>query len=372
MGKTVKISILHVIFLSMTVIGLKSHVSILPSILEVGGRDGWLSVLLAAVIVLPWLLFLVAITKRMDSRPFIKIVEEKSGPATAMVIKIIVGGILLLLAAFTMVEMLLWVHATFLPTTPMPVLFGIYFILCVALAVHGLQTIVIANAIVLSVVILLGFFIAFVNAGVKDYSLLLPVLEHGMDPVLRAVIFPMAGLTELLLFIFIQHHVKSRIQFRHFALMLLLLMGLTMGPLVGAIVEFGPDEAAKQRYPAFEEWALASVGEFINHMDFFSIYQWMTGAFIRISFYLYIVTELFGIATQKKKVWKYIAPPFAFICLILMLFDEQAFLEMNNYYILISGTIVLLILGVVFTVLIRRKKGHRQEGISGANKGDHA
>ena len=372
MGKTVKISILHVIFLCMTVIGLKSHVSILPSILEVGGRDGWLSVLLAAVIVLPWLLFLVAITKRMDSRPFIKIVEEKSGPAAAMVIKIIVGGILLLLAAFTMVEMLLWVHATFLPTTPMPVLFGIYFILCVALAVQGLQTIVIANAIVLSVVILLGFFIAFVNAGVKDYSLLLPVLEHGMDPVLMAVIFPMAGLTELLLFIFIQHHVKSRIQFRHFALMLLLLMGLTMGPLVGAIVEFGPDEAAKQRYPAFEEWALASVGEFINHMDFFSIYQWMTGAFIRISFYLYIVTELFGIATQKKKIWKYIAPPFAFICLILMLFDEQAFLEMNNYYILISGTIVLLILGVVFTVLIRRKKGHRQEGISGANKGDHA
>ncbi|MGM9949641.1 MAG: endospore germination permease [Lysinibacillus sp.] len=372
MGKTVKISILHVIFLCMTVIGLKSHVSILPPILEVGGRDGWLSVILAVLIVLPWLLFLAAITKVMDGRPFIKIVKEKNGPVATMIIKIIAGSLVLLLAAFTMVEMLLWVHSTFLPATPMPILFGVYFILCIALAVQGLQPIVIANVIVLAIVIVLGFFIAFVNIRVKDYSLLLPVLENGIDPVLMAVIFPMAGLTEVLLFIFIQHHVKSRIQFKHFALMLLLLMGLTLGPLVGAIIEFGPEEAAKQRYPAFEEWALASIGEFINHMDFFSIYQWMTGAFIRISFYLYMVTEIFGISAQKKKVWTYVAPPFAFICLVLMLFDEQTYLNMNNYYVLIFSAIVLIILGIIFTFLIRRKKGHRQEGISGANKGDHA
>ncbi|MDF2067867.1 hypothetical protein [Bacillus sp. Cr_A10] len=37
-----QISILHIIFLSMTVIGLKNHVTILPPILQVVGRDGWI------------------------------------------------------------------------------------------------------------------------------------------------------------------------------------------------------------------------------------------------------------------------------------------------------------------------------------------
>ena len=41
MKKTDPISILHVILLSMTVIGLKNHVTILPPLLQVDGRDGW-------------------------------------------------------------------------------------------------------------------------------------------------------------------------------------------------------------------------------------------------------------------------------------------------------------------------------------------
>lgn len=371
MGKTVKVSILHLILLCMTVIGLKNHVSILPPMLEIGGRDSWLSVILAFVITLPWLILLVVITKAMNGRPLLTVLEEKNGPAVTRIIQSIVGSLIMLLAAFTLVEMLQWVHTTFLPTTPIPALFAVYFILCVALATQGLQTIVIANVIVLFITIILGFFIAFVNMKVKDYSLLLPILENGIDPVLMAVIFPMSGFMELLLLIFIQHHIKSRIQFKHFALMLFLLMGLTLGPLIGAIVEFGPDEAAKQRYPAFEEWALASIGEYINHMDFFSIYQWMTGAFVRIGFYLYLATEVFGLAAKPKKIWTYIAPPFAFICLILMLFDEQTYLDINSYHILIFSMILLTILGFVFTFLIWRKKGHRQEGISDANKGDN-
>jgi spore germination protein (amino acid permease) len=355
----------------MTVIGLKTHVSVLPPILDVGGRDGWLSVILAGAIVFPWLLLLVIITKKMNGRPFIKVIEEKKGSVFTFIIKMIVAVQVFLLAAFSMVEMLQWVHTTFLPNTPMPAVFVVYFLLCILIAIQGLQTIIIANVIVLFISIILGFFIAFVNIPVKDYSLLLPVLENGINPVLMAVIFPMAGFMELLLLIFIQHHVKSRIQFKHFALMLILLMGLTIGPLVGAIVEFGPNEAAKQRYPAFEEWALASIGEFIDHMDFFAIYQWMTGAFIRIGFYLYLVTEIFSITTDAKKIWTYVAPPFAFICLILMLFDEQTYLNMNSYYFLIFSMILLAILGFIFTFLIWRKKGHRQGGISDANKGDN-
>ena len=95
---------------------------------------------------------------------------------------------------------------------------------------------------------------------VKDYDLLRPFLEHGLQPALTSAVFPASGFVELLLFLFIQHKVKDRFRWYHFAIMLLILMGLTIGPTMGAITEFGPIEAAKQRYPAYEEWGLGSIG----------------------------------------------------------------------------------------------------------------
>lgn len=57
------ISILHVIFLSMTVIGLKNHVTIIPPLLDAAKRDGWLSVLFAGGVIFFWLFLLVYIQK---------------------------------------------------------------------------------------------------------------------------------------------------------------------------------------------------------------------------------------------------------------------------------------------------------------------
>ncbi|MBO1914435.1 GerAB/ArcD/ProY family transporter, partial [Microvirga sp. 3-52] len=107
---------------------------------------------------------------------------------------------------------------------------------------------------------------------VKNYELLQPFLEHGIQPILKTAVYPASGFVELLLFLFIQHKVKDRIRWYHFVVMLFILMGLTMGPTIGAITEFGPIEAAKLRYPAYEEWGIGTIGRYIDHFDFLSIY----------------------------------------------------------------------------------------------------
>ncbi|MDI7741846.1 hypothetical protein QMK38_07510 [Lysinibacillus fusiformis] len=57
MHKISQIGILHVIFLVMTFIGLKNHVTILPPILEHVKRDGWMSVIIAAILNLSMVIF---------------------------------------------------------------------------------------------------------------------------------------------------------------------------------------------------------------------------------------------------------------------------------------------------------------------------
>lgn len=350
MSQVVKISVLHVILLSMTVIGLKNHVTILPGILEFAKRDGWISVLIALIVVIPWL-YIVWRVHRKESSPYTWSTSKSLYERVGIIVSIL---LLYFLTASTMIEMLQWVKTTFLPNTPMLILFVLYLILCVAFASLGIQTIVIVNVIVLFVVVVLGFFVAIVNLQFKDYSLLLPILEHGWTPPLTATIFPLSGFMELILFLLIQQHFKAPIGFRYFAIMAVLLAGLTIGPLVGAIVEFGPEEASIMRYPAYEEWGLATIGEFIDHMDFFSIYQWMTGAFVRIGFYLFVISQLMGFPQKTKGIWYYIAIPFSLVSLGLLLLDEQSFLIFNNSILPYVTVGVLLFMPVLLS--IRTKK----------------
>ncbi len=361
MKHTGSISMLHVIFLSMTVIGLKNHVTIIPPILDVAGRDGWISVLLATLVLLPWLLLLLYINKKSNQEPMKDWLKQKIGKVGSAIFLFMVAACLLVQASFTITETLQWVRSTFLPETPIILLLLLFTILCVMLITTSIQTIVIANVLVLVGVVSFGFFAAFTNLQVKNYELLRPFFEHGFEPVIKGMVYPASGIIELFLFLFIQHKVKGQIRFRHYITMTLILTGLTLGPLIGSITEFGPTEAAKQLFPAYEEWGLVAIGRFIEHLDFFSIYQWLTGAFIRVGLFLYMIVDLYNLNGKKKKIWKYIAPLFLLISFSLLQISGSTFDMIKGKYVLPITLFVYFIftLFIVIVAFITGKSSRR-------------
>lgn len=264
-----KISILHVIFLIMTVIGLKNHVTIIPGILDVAQRDGWASVILAAIYIFPWLFLVLFIHKKSNQQPIKEWLREKLGRWGSSIVLYVTAIYLLILAAFTLHETILWISVTWLIETPSVIILTIYMILIALFIITDIQTIVIVNTFVLFFVVIFGFFVAFTNLQYKEYSMLLPMFENGFVPVLQGSILPAGGFIELLLILFLQQYFKERLKWYHLAIMLFILIGLTMGPLMGAISIFGPEEASQLRYPAYEEWAIASLGRYVEHLDFF-------------------------------------------------------------------------------------------------------
>ena len=363
MNKSGSISILHVIFLSMTMIGLKNHVTIIPSLLSGAGRDAWISILLSTIAILPWIFLLLYIHNKSDQQPIIDWLKMKVGKVVTNIFLYVTVIFLLILAAFTMAETLQWIIATFLPTTPMLPMLIIFTVLCILLISTNIQTIAMVNVLVLFWVVIFGFFIAFTNLQVKNYELLQPFLEHGVQPVLKTAVFPASGFVELLLFLFIQHKVKDRIRWYHFVVMLFILMGLTMGPTIGAITEFGPIEAAKIRYPAYEEWGIGSIGRYIDHFDFLSIYQWLTGAFIRVGLILFIVADLLKMTGNKKRIWKILAPVFFLTCLPLALMSDRIFLMIKGDPLLIITFSFLFLLSLfLFIVAFFSRKSAKKVG----------
>ncbi|PIC79624.1 spore gernimation protein [Sporosarcina sp. P18a] len=361
MKKTSSISVLHVIFLSMTVIGLKNHVTIIPSLVQGAGRDGWISILVAVIIIFPWLFLVLYIHKKSKRQPLTEWLEKSTGKVASAIIRYMTAIFLLILAAFTMGETLIWIISTFLPETPVLPLLLIYTILCILLATTNLQTIAMVNVLILFWIVILGFFIAFTNMQVKDYELLQPFFEHGFQPVLTTAVFPASGFVEIILFLFIQQQVKDQIRWYHFAVMLFILMGLTMGPTIGAITEFGPTEVTKQRFPAYEEWGIGSVGRFIEHFDFASIYQWLSGTFIRVSLLLFIAADLLKMTGDKQRIWRILAPAFFFMALSLNLLSDDLFHSIKGDYLLIVTFFFMFFLSFILVIiaLLSRKSSKK-------------
>lgn len=302
MKKYDSISIVQASLLIITAIGLKNHVTVIPHLLAAAKRDAWITVILALTITILWSILLLYVHKATQPYNVFEWIEKQSGKKTKWIVSVPVSIIFVISAAVSIKELIAWTKVTWLPFTPSFFTVTLFVFLCTFLVATSLQTMVMVNTFVLSIVLVLGFFVAFANIQFKDFSLLRPVLEHGFHPVMKGVIFQLSGLIEVISLLFLQQKIHSKLTFKAFTINLLLLSWLTLGPLIGAIIEFGPQEASRLRFPAYEEWGLVTLGRFIEHVDFLSIYQWITGAYIRVAFLLYMSIEVLMLKDNRKKI----------------------------------------------------------------------
>lgn len=357
------ISVLHMVLLFTTATGLKNHVILIPALLNTAGRDAWISVLIAFIVTLIWGMLLFYIYKTINGEHITTWLENNTNQTITRLLGYIVGFYFLMMAATTLKETILWTNASYLLSTPPLVLTIVFLLPCMLAALTNIRTIIITNFFFLGLVIVFGYFVAFTNTPYKDFRLLLPMMEHGYSPVLKAVIYQGSGMVEIFVFLLLQHKFKSEFKYRHFLVIALILTYLTIGPLVGAIVEFGPKQAAMQRYPAYEEWGLARLGSYIEHVDYFSIYQWLTGAFIRITLLLYFTRIILNKPSKKANIWIIITGTIFVGLIVSVPIDERVFFDILNRILLPMTFYFLLGLSFVFTIIafiVRRKQGGDQ------------
>jgi spore germination protein (amino acid permease) len=225
-------------------------------------------------------------------------------------------------------------------------------LICTINAFLGIHSLANTAGVLFPFVILLSFFVMVANIPHKDYSYLEPSLFHGIQPVWNGTLYVAAGFIEVILILFLQHHIRSSISYRSLGFIVLVIMGLTIGSLIDAIVEFGPDEAGKLRFPVYEEWRLVTIGRYIEHIDFLSIYQWFCGAFLRISLMMYLLIDIFNIQKKRKRV---MALGFIFLLIVgicIIPFEDQLYLNLLSTYLLPLSVWGMLIFSLIVVILI--------------------
>ncbi|REE80226.1 spore germination protein (amino acid permease) [Paenibacillus taihuensis] len=291
------------VFMMLTLsVGLSAHVLVLPTVLEVSGRDSWMCGLIGFAIVLPWTaIFVTGTMKRTKQINLREWLRTRVSPFGAWLIIIPVIIVLLHSSFQTFIETVAWTSSTYLPDTPLLVIM-LSLLLLTGFAVYsGLRAIAYMSCLLLPAVVVLGDFVMSANMPYKNYSLLLPMLEGGWTPALHGSLYAISCLMELAALLFIQHHLKGRIKHWQMVLQLAFITMLMLGPTIGALTEFGPAEADKLLFPAFAQWRLVTIGKYIEHVDFFAIYQWLSGAFVRVSLGIVITLELLQIRKPLHK-----------------------------------------------------------------------
>lgn len=339
--------------------GLLNHVIIIPILLDAAKRDAWISVLVAGACALVWIFILHISSTKINKQHLFEWLSKAYHPIVGRILAVAACTYLFVICMLTTRDTIYWVHLTFSPETPILILTFILLLISAINAYLGIHSLANTAGILLPFVIILGFFIMFSNTPHKDYSLLKPILEHGMQPVWNGSMYVGAGFIEVIMLFFLQHHIKSRLSYLSFMLMVLLILGLTMGPLIGAIVEFGPDQADKLRFPAYEEWRLLTIGGYIEHLDFFSVYQWFSGAFLRISLAMFLILDIFQIQSRKVKILVLGSISTATVVFTTIPISDEIFLKMLTSYVLPFSLWGVLVFSVIIAGLIRlaQRKG---------------
>jgi spore germination protein (amino acid permease) len=341
-------------------IAITNHVLLIPVLLHYGKRDSWLGASLATVPMLVWTCLVYFLVRRSKQGNLMDWIRMRTGKWVTHVIQFAIILICFSHSVVTIKDVTMWTHITYLPRTPIVMIELIFVLFCFFAAREGIKAIAISSGILLPGVIVLGYFVMGANFQYKDYTLLTPLFTHGYGPTLMCMLLTCSASFEMLSVLVMQHHVRTRIRLRGLLIITTCVIGLTVGPLTGAIAIFGPFESADLRYPAFEQWRMVTVGKYISHLDFLSIFQWISGASMRTSIMMFIMVDMMRI-TKKSTRTKLLI----WLCLGLLgasmypLSDNQMVHIVQNYYytyMFVVGLCLSLFLLVVAVLPIRRKE----------------
>lgn len=280
------------LFLLIMTLPIMGHVVILPLLLDVAGRDAWLSIFISIPI---GFLFAFAIYRLRLHYPDLTITETlfrllgKWIGTIAILLFIFYFLFLTILSFAALVDV---VFIDFLPETPRLAIIVWFLIFFIYAAKKGIKRIALTAGVLAIIAILTGHSVTLMDTAKKDWNELRPILEFGWSPVLWGTLILVSIWMELLQLLCIP--IKNIREKRMFLLWMvgIVLNGIMMtSTTTGVIMIFGLSQSDNFLYPAQEIVRTISLG-FIDRFDIYGMILMTFGTYIRCSLYFRIAYDM--------------------------------------------------------------------------------
>lgn len=260
-------------------------------VVQQAGRDGWVSVLVASLIMLPVSATVISLTLRFTRRSLIEYLQIILGRLPGRLIGLLYLFVILVVGATTVREFEEIMSIAFMQKTP-TIVFGIMAICLTAYSVRsGFEVINRVNFIMLPVGL---FFLTFVILSVlphADIARYLPILENGLKQTVSGSLILVSQIAESYLLLsvlpFVTH--PRKVIGAAFIGIPLLIGALLLGTV--SIPVFGLETTSRQTMPALE---LARLIEFpgLPRLDILIMSGWVAGIILKVSILHYLLALL--------------------------------------------------------------------------------
>lgn len=287
-----RLTVIQLLILFVGAAVLVDYTLVASSIVSISKRDAWISVLSGSVIFVLAIPLTLACIRMFQGQGWRVWIQRRFGKAATWLLAVPLVLYLFGAVLVTIKGACYWTRSAYLPQTPSWTIAALHILLAYAAARSGIRAIAICAGIFFPISIALYLFLTCFGMQRADHHYLFPMLEQGFAPLTDGSILSASTFAEIFILLLLVQHLKGVLHTRHLLLIAASLIVALLIPLLMSIMQFGPSEASQQLYLDFELWRLVEIGRYIEHIDFLSVYQWVTGAFIRSSLCLFIIADL--------------------------------------------------------------------------------
>lgn len=283
-----QISGLQAAWLVAGAVSLTGHALAVSQFMRVGGRDSWLSGIIALPIAALAVLAQVSLSRTYPGKTQAEYLPKVLGYA-GYPVAVLYGLFYLTVVTFTLRMTTDWLVDAILPETPSWVMAILYMSAVVYASAGGLDVLARVNQFTLPLLTILGLTVSFSTAQAKDYRLLLPLFEHGLTPILAVSFLGLGYYGETTFLSTLNAYVRPTDRkklSRNYLLALLFVVTTLTGPLAGSVATLGYRVAQNMPYPTFQHWLMVSFPRFFERTDLLAVHQWLAGAYVRCGIFL--------------------------------------------------------------------------------------
>lgn len=272
---------------------------------RVVGVGGWISILLAVPVTLVGVLVLFALADRHPRDDLAQMLLRLTGPL-AYPLGIAYAALFLADGAFSLREYgMLSRLVGFMSFTP----YAIFAVGLMAVALYGaclgIEVVARVNAAVLLCLdIPLGILLALLSLNHQKLARALPVLAHGLSPVLWGSWLVVGKFGELvLLLVFLPLVAQGRTDARRATLWgVMLITVMALGHELGPVLTFG-SSIREVEWPVYSQIRSIMLARFVANLDWVAVILWTHGFLIEITTFTYAASltlaSLFGMRSHR-------------------------------------------------------------------------
>jgi spore germination protein KB len=351
-----KINPLHGCILCMSGSFTLSQISAVIILIEQAKRDAVVSSIIGCIAYFLYVFWVYRIIKNQaPNQSFLDMLEQKLGRLIASAVRCWIALYLICELFVVHKNIVTWVKSMIIPFTPIWAISLPLLLVCAYLAVKGIKPIAISFSILFPLMAILIIFIALFTIKYRHYDLLLPLFSEGTRPILEGATTILRAGMELFLLLLISPHIQGKLKWKHLVVMFSFVSIFIINGIVSILTILGPYEAEKQRFPLYTQWRLVRISSFVEHLDFLSMYQWLSSTAIFISLGLFFFGDLLTSKQQHKKIAIFLCATVLFIGSELQINDSD-FLSLSKYYFYPLSTLSILCWTVI-AYLATRKRG---------------